>query len=45
MLDFAHVGRDLQFAPAEVAKSTAEGLKSSSDGPSAASSAVETQSA
>jgi hypothetical protein len=35
----SHVGPDLQFATAEVAKSTAEGLKSASDGPSAASSA------
>jgi hypothetical protein len=40
-----HVGPDLQFATAEVAKSTAEGLKSPSDGPSAASSAEEKQSA
>jgi single-strand DNA-binding protein len=36
-----HVGPDLQFATAEVAKSTAEGLGSSSDGPSGASSAEE----
>jgi hypothetical protein len=33
------VGPDLQFATAEVARSTAEGLGSASDGPSAASSA------
>lgn len=39
------MGPDLQFATAEVAKSTAEGLGSSSDGPSAASSAEEKQSA
>ena len=40
-----HVGPDLQFATAEVAKSTAEGLNASSDGPSAASSAEERQNA
>ena len=36
-----HVGPDLQFATAEVPKSSAEGLGSSSDGPSAAPSAEE----
>jgi len=41
----SHVGPDLQFATAEVTKSTAEGLASSSDGPSAASSAEEKQNA
>ncbi len=40
-----HVGPDLQFATAEVAKSTAEGLGSSSDGPSAASSAEQRRNA
>ncbi len=40
-----HVGPDLQFATAEVTKSTAEGLSSSSDGPSAASSTEHKQSA
>jgi single-strand DNA-binding protein len=40
-----HVGPDLQLATAEVAKSTAEGLGSSSNGPSAASSAEKKQSA
>jgi single-strand DNA-binding protein len=44
-IQVSHVGPDLQFATAEVAKSTAEGLGSSSDGPSAASSAEEKQSA
>ncbi len=44
-IQVTHVGPDLQFATAEVAKSTAEGLRSSSDGPSAASSAEEKQSA
>jgi len=44
-IQVTHVGPDLQFATAEVAKSTAEGLGSSSDGPSAASSAEEKQSA
>jgi hypothetical protein len=39
------IGPDLEFATAEVTKSTAEGLKSSSDGPLAASSAEEKQSA
>ena len=39
-IQVAHVGPDLQFVTAEVAKSTAEGLGSSSDGPSAASSAA-----
>jgi single-strand DNA-binding protein len=42
-IQVTHVGPDLQFATAEVTKSTAEGLKSSSDGPSAASSAEEKQ--
>ena len=37
----AHVGPDLQFATAEVTKSTAEGLRSSTDGPSAAFSTEE----
>jgi hypothetical protein len=41
----AHAGPDLQFATAEVAKSTADGSGSSSDRPSAASSAEEKQSA
>ncbi len=44
-IQVTHVGPDLQFATAEVTKSTAEGLGSSSDGPSAASSAEEKQSA
>jgi single-strand DNA-binding protein len=44
-IQVSHVGPDLQFATAEVTKSTAEGLKSPSDGPSAASSAEEKQSA
>ncbi len=44
-IQITHVGPDLQFATAEVAKSTPEGSKSSSDGPSAASSAKEKQSA
>jgi single-strand DNA-binding protein len=44
-IQVTHVGPDLQFATAEVTKSTAEGLASSSDGPSAASSAEEKQSA
>jgi hypothetical protein len=45
-IQVTHVGPDLQFAIAEVAKSTAEGgWVSSSDGPSAASSAEEKQSA
>jgi hypothetical protein len=44
-IQVTHVGPDLQFATAEVAKSTAEGLGSSSDGPSAASSAEEKHSA
>jgi single-strand DNA-binding protein len=44
-IQVSHVGPDLQFATAEVAKSTAEGLGSASDGPSAASSADEKQSA
>jgi len=44
-IQVTHVGPDLQFATAEVAKSTAKGLGSSSDGPSAASSAEEKQSA
>jgi single-strand DNA-binding protein len=38
-IQVTHVGRDLQFATAEVAKSTAAGSRSSSDGPSATSSA------
>jgi len=41
-IQVTHVGPDLQFATAEVAKSTAEGLKSSSD---KSSSAEEKQSA
>ena len=41
-IQVTHVGPDLQFATAEVTKSTAEGLKSPSDG---ASSADEKQSA
>jgi single-strand DNA-binding protein len=44
-IQVSHVGPDLQFATAEVTKSSAEGLGSSSDGPSAASSAEEKQSA
>jgi single-strand DNA-binding protein len=44
-IQVTHVGPDLKFAIAEVAKSSAEGLKSSLDGPSAASSAEEKQSA
>ena len=44
-IQVTNVGPDLQFATAEVEKSTAEGLGSSSDGPSAASSAEEKQSA
>jgi single-stranded DNA-binding protein len=40
-IQVTHVGPDLQFVTAEVAKSTAEGLVSSSDSPSAASSAEE----
>jgi single-strand DNA-binding protein len=44
-IQVTHVGPDLQFATAEVAKSTAHGLASSSDGPSAASSAEEKQNA
>ena len=44
-IQVSHVGPDLQFASAEVTKSAAEGLGSSSDGPSAASSAEEKQSA
>jgi single-strand DNA-binding protein len=44
-IQVAHVGPDLQFATAEVTKSTAEGSSSSSDGPSAASSAEEKQNA
>jgi single-strand DNA-binding protein len=44
-IQVTHVGPDLQFATAEVAKSTAEGSKSFSDAPSAASSAEETQNA
>ena len=44
-IQVTHVGPDLQFATAEVTKSTAEGLKSSSDGAAAASSAEEKQSA
>jgi single-strand DNA-binding protein len=44
-IQVTHVGPDLQFAAAEVTKSTAEGLGSTSDGPSAASSAEEKQSA
>jgi single-strand DNA-binding protein len=44
-IQVSHVGPDLQFATAEVIKSTAEGLASSSEGPSAASSVDEKQSA
>jgi single-strand DNA-binding protein len=44
-IQVTHVGPDLQFATAEVAKSTADGSRSSSDGRSAASSTAETQSA
>ncbi len=46
-IQVTHVGPDLQFATADVtkSKSTAEGLKSSSDGPSAATSNGEQQSA
>ena len=44
-IQVTHVGPHLQFATAQVAKSTAEGLGSSSDVPSAASSAAEKQSA
>ncbi len=44
-IQVTHVGPDLQFATAEVAKSTAEGWGSSSDGPSAVSSAEEKHSA
>ncbi len=44
-IQVTHVGPDLEFATVEVAKSTAEGLGSSSDGPSAASSAEENQNA
>ncbi|MDP9067913.1 MAG: hypothetical protein M3N53_06155 [Actinomycetota bacterium] len=44
-IQVTHVGPDLQFATAEVFKSTAEGLGAASDGPSAASSAKEKQSA
>jgi single-strand DNA-binding protein len=43
-IQVSHVGPDLQFATAEVTRSTAEGLNASSDGPSAASSAEEKQS-
>jgi single-strand DNA-binding protein len=43
-IQVTHVGPDLQFATAEVTKSSAEGLKSASDGPSAASSAEVKQS-
>ena len=42
-IQVTHLGPDLQFATAEVAKSTTEGLESFSDGPSAASSAEEQQ--
>jgi len=44
-IQVTHVGPDLQFATAEVAKSSAEGLSSVSDGPSATSSAEEKQTA
>jgi single-strand DNA-binding protein len=44
-IQVTHMGPDLQFTTAEVAKSTAEGLGSSSDGPWAGSSAEEKQSA
>ncbi|MGI8706933.1 MAG: single-stranded DNA-binding protein [Actinomycetota bacterium] len=44
-IQVTHVGPDLQFATADVTQSTAEGLGSSSDGPSAASSNEEKQSA
>ena len=42
-IQVSHVGPDLQFATAGVTKSSAEGLKSSSNGPAAASSAEEKQ--
>jgi hypothetical protein len=42
-IQVTHVSPDLRFATAEVTKSTAEGLGSSSDGPSAAFSADEKQ--
>ncbi|MBW3633450.1 MAG: hypothetical protein KY456_10540 [Chloroflexi bacterium] len=44
-IQVTHVGPDLQFPTAEVANSTAEGLGSSSDGPSVPSSAEERQTA
>ena len=44
-IQVTNVGPDLQFATAEVEKSTADGLNSFSDAPSAASSAEEKQSA
>jgi single-strand DNA-binding protein len=44
-IQVTHVGPDLQFATAEVTKSSAQGLRSASDGPPAASSADEKQSA
>ena len=43
-IQVTHVGPDLQCATAEVTKSSAEGSGSSSNGPSAASSAEERQS-
>ena len=44
-IQVTHVGPDLKFATSDVAKSTAEGSRSSSDGPSAASSAEDKQTA
>ncbi len=44
-IQVTHVGLDLQFASAEVTKSTAEGLGSTSNSPSVASSVGEKQSA
>jgi hypothetical protein len=44
-IQVTHMRPDLQFATAEVTKSSAEGLSSASDGPSAASSDEEKQSA
>ena len=42
-IQVTNVGPDLQFVTAEVTKSSAEGLRSSWDGPAAASSAEERQ--
>jgi single-strand DNA-binding protein len=44
-IQVSHVGPDLQFATAEVTKSSAGGSSSASDGPPAVSSAEEKQSA